>query len=582
MAGMLARPAPSLWRTLAIAAAGLTTPLLWPGVLPNLLTTLPGMGMHGALPPALNLLTLSSDLLIGVAYTFIAGVLGLIVYQNRRSLPFDWVILAFGLFIVACGLTHIMHVLTRVTPLYWLDGYVRGLTAAVSVATAAALPPLIPRVATLLNAERTLLDQQRDLERTNAALRDAAARSDLLAALGDALQGARTGMDVQRTALDRLGPALQASSMLVVILNGRQVRASMVWGTLTGRTAELVARGTFDVQDAPVLARTLHTGEPTYLTDYQSLPGAHAALTGAYALEPVFGADGTVMGGVATWRPAGQAWTDGEQDLLRRAAGTIGLALERAQVLSDLAQQRDALSEANRNLERSNADLDRFAAIASHDLKAPIRAVTSFSELLSARYAPQLAGRGLTYLEQIRSNGYHMQRLVDDLLLYSRAAATDPVFTDVDVSALMREVLTRLDPDLQAAQAQVTATDLPVVWGDAAQLDRLLQNLIGNAIKYRRADPPRVQVRAHTQPDGSCQFDVQDNGQGIDPEYHQRIFQLFTRLHHRDVEGTGLGLAICQRIVEHHGGRLWVQSVPGEGSTFSFTLPGRPHERSDA
>ncbi|WP_155300295.1 sensor histidine kinase [Deinococcus kurensis] len=509
------------------------------------------------------------------SYTVIAGILGWIVYRNRQALPFDWVVLAFGLFIVACGLTHVMHVITRVTPLYWLDGYVRGLTAVVSLATAAALPPLVPRVTALLSAERTLVEQQQDLERVNVALQEAAERSDLLAALGDALQGAQTDTDVQLTALDRLGPALGATSMLVALLDGQQARPTVVWGVPTGRPAELVAQDGFDVQQVPVLARSLQAGSATYLNEGQHLPGVASSLSGAYGLEPIFNAAGQVTGGVAAWRPAGQAWRAGEQDLLRRAAATVGLALERTQALSELARQHEALSEANRNLERSNADLDRFASIASHDLKAPIRAVTSFAELLSARYAPHLEGRGLTYLTQIRTNGYHMERLVDDLLLYSRAAVTSPAFAAVDTATTVQNVLTRLKPDLEG-DVTVTLLNLPAVQGDAAQLDRLFQNLLSNALKYRKPDPLQIIVRAQAGPDHTWQFDVQDNGQGIEPEYHQRIFQLFARLHHREVDGTGLGLAICRRIVQHHGGDLWVESTPGQCSTFSFTLPRLP------
>ncbi|MDR6221069.1 ATP-binding protein [Deinococcus soli (ex Cha et al. 2016)] len=222
-----------------------------------------------------------------------------------------------------------------------------------------------------------------------------------------------------------------------------------------------------------------------------------------------------------------------------------------------------------------NADLGRFAAIASHDLKAPIRAVTSFAELLRTLYALHLKGRGLTYLAQIRINGYHMERLVDDLLLYSRAAVASRAFAAVDTATMVQNVLTRLKPDLGDG-VTVTLINLPAIQGDAVQLDRLFQNLLSNALKYRKPDPLQIVIRAQAGPGHTWQFDVQDTGQGIEPEYHQRIFQLFARLHPREVDGTGLGLAICQRIVQHHGGDLWVESTPGQGSTFSFTLPRLP------
>lgn len=577
---MLLRPKElSLLRTLAIAAAGIALPFLWPGVFANLFSVMPsGGGMHhDAWPAALSLLNVGADSLIGGAYTVIASILAYIVYQNRRALPFDWVVLAFGLFIIACGFTHLMHVLTRFVPLMWLDGYVRGLTAVVSVATAAALPPLVPRVAQLLNAERQLAEHQSELIRTNAALRDAVARAELLAALGDALQSATTTQEVEQRALQRLAPALQASSMLVLAVDGTRVRSHVVWGEPPAAIAALLARPDLELDDAPALRRAVTSRRAVYLngdgTADDALPDVHGF---AYGLEPILTRQERVVGCVAAWRDKSVGtWTQGQRDLMRRAAATVGLALERADAVANTERQRDALATANANLQRSNAELEQFAYVASHDLQAPIRAVTSFADVIARRYGDRLDSRGAQYLRQIVDNGQHMKRLVDDLLAYSRVANGQEAARPVDANAVFDAVAARLHTDTPPTDARVTRGDLPRVRVDAQQLDQLLQNLVSNGLKYRRQDTaPAVHVSAVR--DGPVwRFAVADNGIGIEEKYFERIFVIFQRLHGRaDYEGTGIGLAVCKKIVERHGGRLWLDSTPGKGSTFYFTLPG--------
>ncbi|ADV67869.1 PAS domain S-box protein [Deinococcus maricopensis] len=243
----------------------------------------------------------------------------------------------------------------------------------------------------------------------------------------------------------------------------------------------------------------------------------------------------------------------------------------------DITARRSAeadLRRSNEELRRSNRELEQFAYIASHDLQAPARAVTSFADIIARRYAHVLDERGLTYLRQITEGGQHMKRLVDDLLTFSRVHTLQRPPERVHSASIFSAVLARLSGDLEASGAQVTAGPLPDVLADASQLDQVLQNLILNGVKYRREDvAPRLHVSA--QPDGPMwHFLVQDNGIGIEEAYFERIFEIFQRLHTRDqYEGTGIGLAVCKKIIERHGGRLWVTSTPGEGSTFHFTLP---------
>ncbi|WP_158263813.1 GAF domain-containing protein [Deinococcus arcticus] len=258
-------------------------------------------------------------------------------------------------------------------------------------------------------------------------------------------------------------------------------------------------------------------------------------------------------------------WTRPDQAALESVVRSLGLALERAEGVALLAER-------TRELERSNAELEQFAYIASHDLQAPIRSVASFAALIDQRYGEGLDERGRLYLRQIVESGEHMKRLVDDLLAFSRVHTERRPLSPVDAAAVFDRVAGRLQGE--GPGAAVTRGPLPVVMVDAQQLDQLFQNLLGNGLKYARPGvPPCIQVTA--EPDGpNWRFAVQDNGIGIEPQYFERIFVIFQRLHGRErYEGTGIGLAVCKKIVERHGGRLWLDSTPGAGSTFFFTLP---------
>ena len=259
-------------------------------------------------------------------------------------------------------------------------------------------------------------------------------------------------------------------------------------------------------------------------------------------------------------------WTPADRAVLETTVRSLGLALEGAQSVAQLAQR-------TQELERSNAELEQFAYIASHDLQAPIRAVTSFAGIIHKRYKDALDERGQLYLRQIVESGEHMKRLVDDLLAFSRVHTEQRPFLPTEAELVFDGVARRLQGEVPGAT--LTRSKLPVVQADAQQLDQLLQNLIANGLKYRREDvPPEVSVSA--QREGKFwRFAVADNGIGIEPQYFERIFEIFQRLHGRDsYEGTGIGLAVCKKIVERHGGRLWLESTFGQGSTFLFTLPG--------
>jgi len=230
------------------------------------------------------------------------------------------------------------------------------------------------------------------------------------------------------------------------------------------------------------------------------------------------------------------------------------------------------LERVNAGLQRSNEELEQFAYVASHDLQEPLRRVTNYTDLLAQRYTSQLDANATKYLGYIVDGATRMERLIKDLLEYSRVLREAPC-TLTDLEEVLKAVLANLDVALQECHGQVTYDPLPTIQANPLQMEQLLQNLIGNALKFRGAELPRVHISAMPWPKG-WEFAVCDNGIGIEPQYAERIFGVFQRLHtHATYPGTGIGLAICQKIVERYRGRIWVQSTPGQGATFSFTIP---------
>lgn len=232
------------------------------------------------------------------------------------------------------------------------------------------------------------------------------------------------------------------------------------------------------------------------------------------------------------------------------------------------------LREYTRRLERSNADLEQFAYVASHDLQEPLRMVGNFTQLLQQRYRGQLDSKADQYIDFAVSGVTRMQRLLNDLLDFSRIDSGNTDFAPVDTAAAVAGVVHDLDAMIEESRARIDIGPLPIVPGEAAQLSRVFQNLIANALKFRAPDrDPVVRVEAE-RVDRNWRFTVQDNGIGIEPEYFDRIFVMFKRLHGQsEYPGTGVGLAICAKIVLRHGGELWVESEFGKGSRFIFTLP---------
>jgi light-regulated signal transduction histidine kinase (bacteriophytochrome) len=237
---------------------------------------------------------------------------------------------------------------------------------------------------------------------------------------------------------------------------------------------------------------------------------------------------------------------------------------------TDVTAERVAIDA----LERSNAELQQFAYIASHDLSEPLRMVSSYLQLLRRRYKGQLDGEADEFIDYAVDGATRMRALIEDLLAYSRSGRGEEPAARVELDSVAGDVLRTLATAVVEAGAEIDIGELPAVMGDRGQLEQLLQNLIANALKFHRDEGPRVRVRAEPAVAGMTQIAVADSGIGIDPAVRERVFDMFQRLHDRDAyDGTGIGLAICRRIVELHGGRIWVDARKGGGTVFRFTLP---------
>jgi light-regulated signal transduction histidine kinase (bacteriophytochrome) len=260
------------------------------------------------------------------------------------------------------------------------------------------------------------------------------------------------------------------------------------------------------------------------------------------------------------------ALTQAQGDLEKRVRD-----LQREVAERQRAEKR--LAEKAVELERSNAELEQFAYVASHDLQEPLRMVSIYTQLLAKRYGPKLDGSALEFIDFAVDGVKRMRLLIRDLLEYSRVGTRGKFLAMTDCNAVLDLTLNNLEAVIEESHARITRDPLPVIMADDVQLGQLFQNLIINAIKYHDSEPPEIHVGCK-QEESRWLFWVRDNGIGIDPQYAERIFIIFQRLHGKgEYAGTGIGLAICKKIVERHGGKIWVESELGKGATFYFTLP---------
>jgi PAS domain S-box-containing protein len=266
-------------------------------------------------------------------------------------------------------------------------------------------------------------------------------------------------------------------------------------------------------------------------------------------------------------------WANVVITAVRDAAGELRGFSKVTRDITERKRAEEELEARARKLEKSNAELEQFAYVASHDLQEPLRMVSSYTQLLARRYRGQLDETADEFIGYAVDGASRMQVLIKDLLTYSRVGTRDKELVPTNLTVVFDAAESNLRTAIEESGATVTSDQLPTVMGNDVQLTQLFQNLIANAIKFRDEEPPEVHVGAERR-DGNWLFSVRDNGIGLDPQYADRIFVIFQRLHDRTAySGTGIGLAVCKKIVEQHGGRIWVESKPEGGSTFYFTLP---------
>lgn len=257
---------------------------------------------------------------------------------------------------------------------------------------------------------------------------------------------------------------------------------------------------------------------------------------------------------------------------LRRAAGAPPVILLAIEDATERRRTEALLQHQAEELARSNRDLEEFAYVASHDLQEPLRMVVSYTQLLAKRYKGKLGEDADDFIGFAVDGAKRMQRLISDLLAYSRLDRPAPATAPADAGRALDDALSALSVALEESGAKIEANKLPPVRADHGQLTQLFQNLVGNALKFKSARPPVVRVEAERE-GALWHFRVTDNGIGIDPQYFEKVFIIFERLHGVEVPGSGVGLALCRKIVQRHGGRIWLEPVPDGGTSVHFTMP---------
>jgi PAS domain S-box-containing protein len=325
-----------------------------------------------------------------------------------------------------------------------------------------------------------------------------------------------------------------------------------------------------------LLANNVET-EPRYVNLYPDLLPAGSELSVPLRVAQ------EIIGVLDVQSPQRDAFDDNDVMVIETLADQIAIAIENARLYEELQQElterqraEERLEHYAKELERSNRELQQFAYVASHDLQEPLRMVASYLQLLERRYAGKLDQDADDFIAYAVDGATRMHMLINDLLAYSRVSTRAQPFEPAVCSDILQHALSNLSIAIEEREATITYDDLPTLEGDATQLTQVFQNLIGNAIKFHRVGvPPCIHVSVERQ-NADWRFSISDNGIGIAPEHTERIFLIFQRLHAREeYPGTGIGLAVCKKIVERHGGRIWVTSEPGKGSTFYFTVPAR-------
>lgn len=419
-------------------------------------------------------------------------------------------------------------------------------------------------------------------KRSEAELQHQTRRSQLFADITLKIRQSLQLEEILQTTVTEVQQLLQADRVLIYRLwpdgTGSAVTEAVVPGwpmvlkqTFSGEVFPEESRHLYRQGRTGIIEDVENTEVPSCLVEFMQQWGVKAKLVVPILLK-------SELWGllIAHQCASSRQWHSFEIELLQQLANQMGIALAQAQLLEEETRRRQ-------ELDRSNAELQQFASIASHDLQEPLRKILAFGNRLKDKYGEALTDQGRDYLDRMQNAASRMQTLIDDLLILSRITTRARPFMTVDLAQVTQDVLSDLEVRIQQTQGRVEVGELPTIAADPLQMRQLLQNLIGNALKFHRDEEPPV-VRIYSrfgdqrQPSESLadswQIIIEDNGIGFDEMYLDRIFNVFQRLHSRsEYEGTGVGLAICRKIVERHGGSLTAESKPGRGATFTVTLP---------
>jgi PAS domain S-box-containing protein len=508
----------------------------------------------------------SSYALLGMAYMLLPLSLAYGAWrQQRRELPrIFWLFLAF---VFCCGLTHFLEVAALAAPpsRVW-DLFQLG-AATLALGTALTLIPFMPRILALRHPEpleQEILrrrEAELALQQANAAMEQRVQeRTWDLTQVNEQLQREitdRSRIEAElRKAMQFQEKLLELTSNAIAVLDreGRLSHLNRRALELTGYCREELEGHSFaEIVPAEQLAdtsaavqRTLVDGAKVYQVETDILRRDGGRRTISFNLAPMI-EDGKVVGAVGT-----------------------------AEDITDALRAQHALERYAHELERSNRELVQFAYVASHDLQEPLRVVAGYLQLLETQQGDTLKPEGRRYIERAVGAVKRMHGLINDLLAYSRIGSRGTIRTHTLVHQVLEKVRENVAVTLTETGANLHIDTMPAVWADASQLTQVFQNLLSNALKFRGTQPPEIHIAAEREEDG-WRFGVRDNGIGLAAEHAERVFQIFQRLHTRsEFPGNGIGLAICKKIVEGHGGRIWVESQPGQGALFQFTIPDAP------
>ncbi len=517
----------------------------------------------GIWTPGLILLHNLSDFLIWTAYLAIPIVLVAFAYQRRHELPFRHLFWLFGLFILACGTTHLMDIFLFYWPAYRLAGVIKLVTAVASWGTVAALVYIVPRALGMRSPDalQTEIEEREEVEaqvrQLNAELESrvverTAQLSQTVALLEQQIAERQQSEEALSESQSRFASIVNAAMDAIISMDheGRVIEfnpaAQRIFGyereAALGRyLADLIVPPELREQHWKGLARYLETGQATVLNQRLELTAMRA--------------DGSIL-------PVELTITRPSLDGPPTFTGYLRDVTERRQA-EDEIQQRTA------ELQAANKELEAFSYTVSHDLRAPVRAMIGFTRILSEEHASQLSDEAQRYLRRVVDNAEKMGNLVDDLLEFSRLGRQTMNTQTAAPDKIARQVWGELAAEREGRAVEFTLGDLPPCRADPALLKQVIFNLLANAIKFTRGREPAEIEFGCREENGETVYFVRDNGAGFDMQYAGKLFGVFQRLHRTsEFEGTGVGLAIVQR----HGGRIWAESEVGKGAIFYFSI----------